>query len=290
MTLAVALKLGRVSNLPTVWSNVLAGVVLAGGALNQSTVTGLVIALSLFYVAGMFLNDAFDREYDARDRPTRPIPAGKISARAVFATGFGMMGIGWIVLTAIGAFATPGGGVRAAIAGLILAGLIIHYDRNHKENTWGPIVMGLCRVLVYVSAGAALSEFLPARLWIGTLAMLCLLIGLTYASKQEGFGRMGNLWPLALLAVPFVIGAPSLPGNPTAATLFALYFAATIWAVILLVRKTNRQIGRAIAVLIAAISLLDGMLIAGAGQPVVAWIAALGFPLTLAAQRWVSGT
>src|SRR5688500_14958634 len=63
------LRLGRVSNLPTVWTNVLAATVLAGGA-PQSTRTAVVlIAMSLFYVGGMYLNDYFDREIDARERP-----------------------------------------------------------------------------------------------------------------------------------------------------------------------------------------------------------------------------
>ena len=74
------LRLGRVSNLPTVWTNVLAGIVLAGGPLEPGTLAALVVALSLFYVGGMYLNDAFDRTIDARERPERPIPSGLISA------------------------------------------------------------------------------------------------------------------------------------------------------------------------------------------------------------------
>ncbi len=74
-SLATLLKLGRVSNLPTVWTNVLAGTVLAAGTV-QSWRTGLVLlAMSLFYVGGMYLNDYFDRAIDARERPQRPIPA-----------------------------------------------------------------------------------------------------------------------------------------------------------------------------------------------------------------------
>ena len=42
--------------------------------------------------------------------------------------------------------------------------------------------------------------------------------------------------------------------------------------------------------LIAAISLLDAMLIAGQGMTILAFIAALGFPATLALQRFVRGT
>jgi hypothetical protein len=42
--------------------------------------------------------------------------------------------------------------------------------------------------------------------------------------------------------------------------------------------------------LIAGISLLDAVLIAGAGALGIAWLAALGFVLTLLLQRFVAGT
>ena len=45
------LRLGRVSNLPTVWTNVLAGVFLSGAPVSPATMTLLALALSLFYVA-----------------------------------------------------------------------------------------------------------------------------------------------------------------------------------------------------------------------------------------------
>ena len=41
----VALRLGRVSNLPTVWSNSLAGLVLAGGGLAVELTPNLILGL-----------------------------------------------------------------------------------------------------------------------------------------------------------------------------------------------------------------------------------------------------
>ena len=35
----------------------------------------------MFYIGGMYLNDAFDRDIDARERPERPIPSGHVGAR-----------------------------------------------------------------------------------------------------------------------------------------------------------------------------------------------------------------
>ena len=71
------LRLGRVSNLPTVWTNVLAATVLAGGAWQNARTALVLVAMSLFYVGGMYLNDYFDRAIDARERPDRPIPGGR---------------------------------------------------------------------------------------------------------------------------------------------------------------------------------------------------------------------
>ncbi|MBD5656399.1 MAG: UbiA family prenyltransferase, partial [Candidatus Eremiobacteraeota bacterium] len=76
LTWRVALRLGRVSNLPTVWSNVLAGVVLAGRPASGAGIVALALGCALLYVGGMLLNDAFDHPLDARERPERPIPAG----------------------------------------------------------------------------------------------------------------------------------------------------------------------------------------------------------------------
>jgi 4-hydroxybenzoate polyprenyltransferase len=51
--LRTALRLGRVSNLPTVWTNVMAGLALNGGTLDPRVILPLGIAVSLFYVAGL---------------------------------------------------------------------------------------------------------------------------------------------------------------------------------------------------------------------------------------------
>ena len=85
MTVGVWLRLGRVSNLPTVWSNVLATLALSGALSFSPRTFALWGVFSLYYVGGMYLNDAFDRRIDAVMRPDRPIPSGQVSAGVVFA-------------------------------------------------------------------------------------------------------------------------------------------------------------------------------------------------------------
>jgi 4-hydroxybenzoate polyprenyltransferase len=288
--LAVALQLGRISNLPTVWSNVLVGVVLAGGTLADGRLPLLLVALSLFYVAGMFLNDAFDREFDARARPERPIPSGAVSSTQVFAFGFGMLAVGLVLLHQIGYGFAGGTGWRPVAAGTALAAAIVFYDRWHKSNPLSPLVMGICRMLLYITAAFAVVLTPPGAIYFAAAVLLCYLIGLTYAAKQEHLDRIGSLWPLAFLAVPLVYGAALCLRDWTALPLFALFLAWIAYALWLLRRRQRGDVPRAVVSLIAGISLLDAVILAGHGAFPAALAAVAAFGLTLGLQRWISGT
>src|ERR1700685_909670 len=137
--LRVLLILGRVSNLPTVWSNCLAGWWLSGGG-NFWKLPLLFLGTSSLYVGGMFLNDAFDVEFDRQRRTSRPIPAGMISLEAVWRWSFFWLGLGALCLV----ISSKTTGVLA----LALLVCIIIYDAAHKAVTASPWLMGLCRFWV----------------------------------------------------------------------------------------------------------------------------------------------
>jgi 4-hydroxybenzoate polyprenyltransferase len=281
--LSIYLRLGRVSNLPTVWTNTLAGALLGGGggvlAQGAPKVLGLAGTMSLFYVAGMLLNDAFDREIDAKERPERPIPSGQVSASEVFSVGFGMMGgaIGLLYWQA---------GFLAAVFGVALAGNIVLYDAWHKGNALSPVLMGGCRVLVYLTAAVSVGA-LNLTVLAGAAALFAYLIGLTYVAKIEGKSGAA-LWPLVFLAVPFVKEASALWHGVVSAVVYAGFLALVAWAVYLV--REEKAIGKAIVALISGISLLDALMLAGAGHPWPAVAATLGFFATRGLQRWVAGT
>lgn len=182
--LRTALRLGRVSNLPTVWTNVLAGLVLAGATWAPERVAVLAAGLSLFYVGGMYLNDYFDRAIDARERPERPIPAGEVRAGVVLAAGLALLGAGEAVVMAL-AWSEGGTGWPPVIAGLALAGVIVAYDVHHKGNPLSPFLMALCRVLVYVVAGLSAAVAFPVALGVGCGVLLAYLVALTWIAKHE---------------------------------------------------------------------------------------------------------
>ncbi len=282
MTPLTALRLGRVSNLPTVWTNALAGIALAGGILSSKSLVPLLIGLSLLYVAGMYLNDAFDAEIDARERAGRPIPQGAVSRNAVFGLGFGMLIAGVLCL------ATLGG--RVTLTATLLAAAIVLYDWLHKRTVIAPLLMALCRGLIYPAAAAAAYGAFGHPLLFGAIGLFCYIAGLTYAAKQEAFDRLGRLWPLAVMAVPVAIGATAVLDKPQALLFFAAFVLWTGAALWLLLRRRQGDVGRAVSHLIAGISLYDAIFVAAYHSPALGLLCVLAVPATIAAQRYVPGT
>ena len=284
MTWRVALRLGRVSNLPTIWSNVLAAAVLADAADGLWAVVPVALAGSFFYVGGMFLNDAFDRDFDARVRPERPLPSGAVSPRAVFGWGFGLIGAGFAVIALVSE------GREGIVAGAALAAAIVLYDVWHKTNPVAPLLMGLCRVLVYVTTAAALTGRLANPVVGGAGILLFYLVGLTYVARQEIAGAVRNVWPLACLAVPFVFWSLAIRAGTFGAALFGGAVAWLVACISHLGWRTEVDVPRAVVGMIAGIALVDALALVAWGRPELAAIAVACFVLTLALQRWVPGT
>ncbi len=289
MKFADALALGRVSNLPTVWTNAIAGVVIAGGDLSRPGVPALFAALTLFYIGGMYLNDFFDADIDARERPERPIPAGRVSARTVGSIACALLLLGTALLGYAGAVA--GTLPWPVVAGVALGACIVFYNWHHKGNVFSPFVMGACRMLVYICAGLVVVSALPLSLWISSLVLLCYLIGLTYVAKQENLGEIANMWPLLFLAVPFFYVLYNAFTIPTVVWGFLALLGAWILVALYFVRRrAPGDIPRAVVSLIAGISLVDAVLVAGHGLTTLALLCVAGFLLTLVLQRFVAGT
>src|SRR5262249_29250619 len=162
-----------------------------------------------------------------------------------------------------------------------------------------PFLMGLCPMLVYLTAGAVVSAGLPPGLWQAALVSLAYLIGLTYVAKQETLSRVENLWPLLFLAAPLLYAPAPVPcrvigalvASGIIAVLIGLVLVAwVLHAVSILLKPGPGRVPRAVVSLIAGISLVDAVFIAAHGQVALALLAVIGFVLTLAFQRYVAGT
>lgn len=287
----VYLELGRISNLPTVWTNVLAGVFLGGGLLEPLLFGALLMSLSSFYVAGMFLNDAFDADWDRRWRPRHPIPAGEVSRREVFAAGFTVLLAGEGMLVLPGLLRREGLPGELLLLGLVLGLLIVYYSAIHKKDPLSPLVMALCRGMVYLIAASAVASPWTAAVLGGAAVLALYLVGLTAVARHEHLSGLKAPWLLALLAAPFLYTA-SLPVRMDAYSLiWVLFLAWVAYSVRLVARREERNIPRGVVSLIAGISLLDAVLMGSAGAGVLWAAPALGgFVLTLALQRVAPGS
>lgn len=149
------LAIGRVPNLPTVWSNVLLGVLLGftiplhrfGYSSSQPTpllfeVTLAIFAVSCAYLCGTFLNDWKDAEFDRQHRPERAIPSNRFSRGSIllFALSFGAL-----ALLSLAILSLP-----ALLCGILLLASILLYTRIHKRTPLAIIPMGLCRTCLYL--------------------------------------------------------------------------------------------------------------------------------------------
>jgi len=278
------LRLGRVSNLPTVWTNVIAAATIANAAADPVDVALVGLSMTAFYVGGMYLNDFFDRDIDARERPGRPIDAGDISAGAVSVIGFALLAVGMALLAWFG--------LLNVIFGLALAAAIVLYDAWHKGNVFAPVIMGLCRALVYLATGAAVSGEIHAALMAGAMALAAHVIGLTYAAKQENLNQVGRLWPLAILVGPLLFALRGISNGWLVTVSCLLLCLADIAAVRLLARRaTSDAVPCAVSMLIAAICLVDALAVTlYEGGTLLACICAGGYLLTRLFQTAIPGT
>jgi 4-hydroxybenzoate polyprenyltransferase len=197
------LELMRAGNAPTVVSNVLAGIAiglqarLSDAPVPWGTAALLLAGTVLVYVAGMVLNDAFDARIDARERPRRPIPSGRIpAARAQFA-GVAMLAVGTAML-AVASGAT-------LWWSLLLAGCVLTYNAVHA---WVPgtfVLLAVCRAIVPVIAAYGTSPGAERALlaWVagGTFAYV---LALSVVARDEmrgvGTGAARTSWILPLAA------------------------------------------------------------------------------------------
>ncbi|MAT69311.1 MAG: hypothetical protein CMJ58_07265 [Planctomycetaceae bacterium] len=177
-------QLLRLGNVFTAVSNIAAGFLLVHRDWAPAgELVWLGLAAALLYAAGMALNDAFDADVDAQERPERPIPSGRITRQAAFAGGWLLMAGG--VIAAVGA-ATSSARIAPVVVGGCLALMIVMYDGGLKHTSAGPWAMGWCRLLC-VLLGASGAANLAAELaaWKYAAAVGAYTVGLSYLARDE---------------------------------------------------------------------------------------------------------
>jgi 4-hydroxybenzoate polyprenyltransferase len=193
------LDLCRISNLPTVWTNVLAALVLSGVSFTGGDFLILAISLSLFYSGGMCLNDLYDAEIDRKEKPFRPIPSGRISPKAVEVFTLFLFVIALSLLL-------PTRHPSALFAGLVLLGLIVAYDKSHKKSPASVFLMAGCRLMVFVVTGLAISGTVTGAVWTGGLAQFLYILVLSLVARSENRSKIKFAFPV----IPYMLAGISL--------------------------------------------------------------------------------
>ncbi|MDP6903218.1 MAG: UbiA family prenyltransferase [Verrucomicrobiota bacterium] len=299
-TLRALLILGRVSNLPTIWSNCLCGWLIgvgyAGiGPVDWSMLYWLCAGASAIYLGGMYLNDACDVAFDRQFRKERPIPSGVISEGAVWKMGIGLLAAG------VGVLSLQGG--ATALLALALFNCVLIYNFLHKKIAWSPLLIALCRFfLLLLAASFAFVTTNPdgsffahqnSGLATWTALVLCLYVtGLSCLAKVESEPGEVRYWPCILLCSPLLLALFLNPSGENRKDALLVSAILGLW-IIRCLRSTfwegKRDVGKTIGGLLAGISLVD-LLAVHLVSTELAGLFLGCFLLSLAAQRWVPAT
>jgi 4-hydroxybenzoate polyprenyltransferase len=211
-------QLTRLPNVFTAFADILLGACAAGYVTERIDVVALLaLASGCLYCGGMIWNDFFDRFDDAKTRPTRPIPSGRITP----VTGAGV----GVILFAVGmgiAYVTYA--VPLELVGGLCAAILL-YDAILKRTPLGPIGMGLCRFLnVMLGLSGAGGELwaLP-NLHLAAVVGLY-IVGVTwFARTEEGPSRRSHLIGASLVMLAALGLAVAVPVHRDPGTTFVLF-------------------------------------------------------------------
>lgn len=265
LRVAAYLQCVRFPNLFTAAADVLAGGIIAVGmsSMRPGAFALLLLSSVLIYAGGCALNDYCDRRVDARERPFRPIPSGRVSSREVLVLACALLLAGL-------AAAWPAGSHSFAV-GLFLVGSVVSYDLGVKKmELAGPLNMALCRAL-NLMLGLSLGEvFLENGLTvILPLLSLAYVFSLTLLSRWEVEGTPSGKWGTILFAWGAVIVGVVLLWLSGFFHVWGLVF---LLAFILLtgpgmlralLDTEKPQVGRAVKFMVLGIVLLDSVYVAG---------------------------
>lgn len=274
------LALMRISNAPTVISQVFAGVAVGMHSLGQDeiipvgTTTLIATGVLLTYLAGMTLNDAFDARVDAVERPGRPIPSGAISLSMAWSVGAAMFLAGMAVL----AVASPSTMHWAFLLGLS----VLAYNTLHTLTAGSFVLMAACRALVPVVAACSVSPVVEWSLlaWIAGGSFLS-IAAVSVAARNEvvGFGTLARVasWFLPIAACAplglWLVGGVA-PRDPVQATAVLGVMALAVVSVLFgirtaMVTKSPRAVPAAVGIWIGTIPIIDSGTCFLLGRPVL---------------------
>ena len=275
----VLLVTGRMSLLPTVWSNCLAGWWLGGGG-SAGNLALLWLGTTCLYLGGAFLNDACDAQHDVMFRRARPIPAGEIEQRTVWLISLALLAAGVFFLAMFGQTTT--------VLAFWLVGLIVAFNASHKVFTGWPVLVAIGRLALYMVAASTATEGVTGlAVWSG-LALAVYVLGVDFLAQSKKSGSALPFWPTFLFFAPLLLAwLANGEGYRSVACVLSLLLG--LW-IFLCLRYSfgapSRNIGHTINGLTAGMVLADFLAVG----PESLWLGAFFMPFYVAVlvlQRFV---
>jgi 4-hydroxybenzoate polyprenyltransferase len=265
------LQLMRPANVITAWADILAGVAASGflsildEGINKEVLLNnirplgyLLIATSCLYSGGVVLNDAFDADLDAIERPERPIPSGRASRRGAFLVGSSLLTVGIF-------FAWQVSWLSASLAVLIAFAAVL-YDAFCKHHPfWGPLNMGICRG-ANLLLGVSIVSAMVSNYWFLTLIPITYIAAITNLSRGEvnGGSTVHSIVTIVLMSTVFVaiFSLGWIKSNLLVVFPFALFLAIRVFIpLISVLRKPSpEQIQLAVRACVLSMIVLNATL------------------------------
>ncbi|MFI0371949.1 SCO3242 family prenyltransferase [Actinomadura sp. 1N219] len=254
---------------------------LAGGA------TGIAPMLSsvCLYWAGMALNDHADRAIDAKERPERPIPSGRVRPGEALAIAVALTGAGL-------AAAALSGRRRVLGTAVPLAAVVWAYDLKLKDTALGPAAMAAARGLD-VLLGADADAEASADAVRAAASVAAHTYGITVLSRGEVTGGRPASAAIALTGTAAAAALAWRKGDRGISVLgrLAAYAVTVSGPQLRAIRTPDPGTTRtAVSAGILGLPLLQAALIAGRGRPLPALAVAAACPLARLLGRKVSPT
>ena len=281
------LRLTRPANIVTAVADILAGIAISGFFLQSnhdySHIAWLILATIGLYGGGVAMNDVFDAELDAVERPERPIPSGLVSKTQGATLGLLLLSFGVFFAFLVSAFS-------AALA-LLIALAALSYDKWTKHHSFfGPLNMGICRGLNLL-LGLSIIHGQVHEYWFLALIPIVYIAAITMISQGEVHGgKKPTLYAAALLYALAMAGILYVSVSQDQQIVTALFVLLWALMVFLPLRKAIRKpegkmIGRAVRAGVLALILMNAAWASAFGVTYLALIILLLLPLSLLLAR-----
>lgn len=292
------LNLLRLSNTPTLISNVMVGLGLAISAYrlewSDATVVPkfsplvplfiITIALLCAYFGGLVLNDAIDVEHDKQHRPDKPIPLGFITKKQAELVG------SILLLTAI--LLSSLTQERTTLLMCVLVVSVLAYSYLHRWFFPALFFMGICRGLVYLVACSAFKiELQPQVIILFGVGIAWYTAVLTFIARDEEKDNNAKQWFVLLLLPSAYVPAIFLYTQFQLIWIVFSLLLFTIWiALTFTVFQMTKKSVHCIHMMLAGFCLLDVVYLCVVAEVHIAVVSGLCLLLTVGAQRKILGT